>query len=325
LKKEEDDRLKMPKESTKGGLGSRVGYGMLIALCRVVGALPAWFLYRCLSPALYFLLYKVVGYRKKVVRGNLALVFPDKTAEERRRIERSFYRHLSEVMIDMVDLMSITPQQVRRRLVIENRAEHDARTAGRGWIAALAHYGSWELFAAYPLYTDAPTASAYRPLHNRAMERLMLRSRSRFGMRLVRMQDLARFLASHRTDGYALGMIIDQSPQVRSSNVWLEFLGRPTRFFTSMERFAVKYGLQVYFFHLRKTARGQYSGWFEMIYDGVEEIAEGEVTLRYARRLEQQIRERPQLWMWSHRRWKHAVPDEVRERLANGEQTVMPM
>ena len=307
------------------GLGSKIVYRILLWLCRIVGVFPTWFLYHCLLDVIYFFVYKVAGYRVKVVRSNLAMAFPEKGEEERRGIEKRFYYHLAEIMVDTIDFMSITAKQARKRLVIENLAEHEASVDGSNWIAALAHYGSWEYFAAYPLFTDSRTASAYHPLHSKAMNRLMLKGRTRFGMELVPMTNLGRFVAANndRRDGnYALGMIMDQSPHQNSSHVWVRFLGQPSRFFSSMEKFAVKYHLKVYFFHMEKPSRAHYRGHFEMIYDGQEKVVEGEIVARYASRLEEQVRARPELWMWSHRRWKRPAPEEIWQRMDAGEEII---
>ena len=303
------------------GIGSKIVYWILLGLCKFVGLLPTWFLYHCLLDAIYFFVYKVCRYRVRIVRENLELAFPEKNAAERRGIEKRFYYHLAEVMVDTIDFMSITPAQARKRLVIDGFEEHERSVDGGNWIAALAHYGSWEYFAAYPLFTQSATASAYHPLHNKAVDRLMLESRSRFGMQLVPMYDLGRFVARHKDaaeGNYALGMIIDQSPSRRSAYVWVRFLGQPTRFFTGVEKFAIKYNLKVYFFHMEKPARARYHGHFEMIYDGREQVGEGEIVSRYARRLEEQVRARPELWMWSHRRWKRPASEEIREKMDAG-------
>lgn len=300
-------------------MGAKIGYWILVWLCRIVGVLPSWFLYHCLLDVICFFTYRVFRYRVKVVRDNLAKAFPEKDADGLRAIEKKFYYHLAEVMVDMIDFVGITPRQVRKRLVIEDLAGHEASVGGANWVAALGHYGSWEYFAAYPLYTGSKTASAYHPLHNKAVDRLMLHSRSRFGMNLVPMRDLIRFVAENRdtTDGnFALGMIIDQSPTGGAAYIWTDFMGRTSRVFIGMEKMAVKFGLKVYFFHMEKPARARYRGRFEMIYDGREQVAQGEVTRRYIERLERQIRERPELWMWSHRRWKHAPPPEVEAEMA---------
>lgn len=311
----------------EAGIGTRISYWILLGVCRFVGILPTWFLYHCLLDVMYFFMYKVGNYRVKVVRTNLLLAFPEKTEEERRGIEKRFYYHLAEIMVDTIDFMSITQKQAARRLVIEDIAAHEESVDGMNWIAALAHYGSWEYFSAYPLFTQSQTASSYHPLNNKAVDILMLKARTRFGMKLVPMRELTRFVAgnSDTTDGnYALGMILDQSPRGISSYAWLRFLGQPTRFFTSMEKFAVKYNMKVYFFHMEKPSRGHYRGHFEMIYDGHGKIEEGDIALRYAERLERQIRACPELWLWSHRRWKHKVPDDVAEQLAAGRKIVLP-
>lgn len=308
------------------GIGQRIGYGALMTFCRAVGMLPRWFLYHCLLDALYFFVYKAARYRVKVVRGNLALVFPEKNTSELRRIERLFYRHLSEVMVDTIDFTGITKKQILKRLEIEGLAEHEASVDGANWIAAMAHYGSWEYFAAYPLYTRSRVASAYHPIHNKMIDRLMLESRRRFGAHLVKMQNIGRFVAENKDkkggDNFALGMIMDQSPLNQSSHVWIRFLGQPSRFFSSMEKFAVKYHMKVYFLHMDKIARARYRARFEMIYDGMEKVGEGEIVARYAARLEEQIRRRPELWMWSHRRWKRPAPPEVKEMLDAGHKIV---
>lgn len=299
------------------GIFSRIGYWLLLGLCWLVSILPTWFLYHCVQDVLYFFMYKVFGYRVGVVRGNLALAFPEKTDDERHTIERLYYRHLAEIMVDYIDFASITPRQMRKRLVIENLEEHERIVGGRDWIAQLAHYGSWEYFAAYPLYTGSDTASLYHPLKSKSFDRLMLRLRSRFGMDIVPMNDVVRYLAGRKgtaQNNLALGMIADQAPPRKSTYLWFDFFGRKTRFFTGSEKLATRYGMQIYVFHMEKTSRAHYRGRFEMIYDGVERVRPGDITERYVRWLERQIRERPELWMWSHKRWKHnpeyASPDK---------------
>lgn len=298
-------------------IGSRIVYWILLWSCRIVGILPTWFLYHCILDVVYFLMYKVIRYRVGVVRDNLQRAFPEKSDEQRRDIERRFYYHLAEVVVDMIDVVSITRKQIAKRLVIENIEEHERSVDGHNWIAALAHYGSWEYFAAYPMHTEAKCASAYHPLHNKAIDRLMLYSRSRFGMNLVPMYDLLRFVVANKEKpegNFALGMITDQAPPLNAAYTWMEFMGLLTGVYTGMEKMATRYGLQVYFFQMAKPSRTRYRGTFEMIYDGHEKVEPGEITRRYIRRLEEQIRQRPELWMWSHKRWKHAPPEDIVEK-----------
>ena len=124
--------------------GQKIGAWWLMAGCKVIGWLPYWFLYNCFAPFIYFVMYRLLGYRKGVVHENLVTTFPEKSAEEIGKIERKFYRHLSEIVVDTLDLASMRHKEVMHRLEIVNLEEHKEATKGKDWIAALGHYGSWE-------------------------------------------------------------------------------------------------------------------------------------------------------------------------------------
>lgn len=294
--------------------GQKAGYRALYLLCRMVGYLPEWFLYYGLAEILYFLLYYVARYRVKVTRANLHNSFPEKSGKELREIERKFYRHLGEIFIDTIDLTGISRKRMRRRMVIEAEEEHRRRVAGRDWIAALAHYGSWEYFMVYALgdEKDRETVGVYKTLHSKPMDMLYRRMRSRMNMTPVSMSVFLRHVVRNRKEGIrmGIGLIADQSPPWFYWDKWYEFLGQPTHFYDGLETIALRFGMPVYFMHIEKTRRAHYRGRFECIYDGSEEVQEGEITERYAARLEDMIRNRPELWLWSHKRWKHMPSPE---------------
>lgn len=297
----------------------RIRYYALYSVCRLVGYLPEWFLYYCLAEVLYLILYYVARYRVKVTRSNLSNSFPEKSDRELRRIERKFYRHLSEIFIDTIDLTGISKRALRRRMVIENEDSHRRNIEGRDWIAAMAHYGSWEYFMVYAL-GDEPgreTVGVYKTLHSKAMDMLYLRMRSRMNMAPVPMSLFLRHVVRNRSNNVrmGIGLIADQSPAWFYWDKWYDFLGQPTHFYNGMETIALRFGMPIYFMHIDKTRRAHYRGRFECIYDGSEQVEEGEITRRYARKLENMIRERPELWLWSHRRWKHRPTAEELERI----------
>lgn len=270
-----------------------------------MGILPTWFLYHVLLDIIYFLFYKVGHYRLKVVRANLRNSFPEKTEEELRRIEKSFYYHLAEIMVDSIDVVSISRRQLEKRIVFEDVAQHEKGLQGGNWIAALAHYGSWEYFAAYQFHTPAQVVGVYKKLHSEAFDRFYKYTRERFGMKTVESHGILKYMVRNMGEGrqMAVGLIADQSPLYQES-FWIEFLNQRTAFYPGIERMAARFGIPVYFMHVEKTARIRYRVRFERIYDGSEKLPEGEITYRYARRLEAMIKEAPQYWMWSHRRWK---------------------
>lgn len=297
----------------------RIQYHLIMAMSRAVGALPDWFIYGCLGRFIYFVLYRLVGYRLKVVRRNLGRVFPEKSEAERRDIERNFYKHLAELVIDTIDMANISYDDLRGRLRVDNADEHLADTTNRSWVAMMAHFGCWEYFGAYQLYDErAQVIGVYHPLRNAAFDQYFYTIRSRFGLLPMPMKDIARFGVRHR-EGYegrpiVYGMIADQRPPQDDKSRMFDFLGCPTSFFMGSEWIARRLGLPAYFMDVRKVGRAKYSCVFNCLYDGKEEVAEGEIIRRYVEALDAMIRREPHLYLWSHRRWKHLdiAEDEAR-------------
>ena len=289
---------------------ARVRYWLLLNSCRAAGALPTWVLYHCVQDFLYFIIYKVVHYRLNVVRNNLRNSFPEKTPEQLHEIERRFYRHLSEVVVDTVDLVNISRKELEDRIHFTNVDEVEAQMQGKDWIAALAHYGCWEYFGAYQFHTASQVIGVYRPLHEKSFDEYYLYMRSRFGLRPVPMHSLLRCIVRNRKCGQRqiVGLIADQTPPEPEINHWFDFLHQPTPFFLGAEKLALKFGMPVYVMKLNKVNRAHYEVSFHQIYDGKEPVDEFEITKRYAAELEKMICRSPELWMWSHRRWKHKPP-----------------
>lgn len=309
--------MKSNKEITAGAtFAQKAGYYSLYNLFKAIGWLPAWFLYYPLAGAIYFTLYYVTRYRLKVTRENLHNSFPEKSVKELRIIERKFYRHLSEIFVDTIDLASITPAQLRRRMVIINEDGHRREVSGKDWISAMAHYGTWEYFIAYALNQEAgsETIAVYKTLHSKIMDMYYQKIRSRMNSAPVSMTLFLRHVLRSRSEGtkMSIGMISDQSPQWFTIDHWYDFMGQPTAFFSGMETVALRFNMPVYFMHVEKTGKAHYTGRFECIYDGVEKVEPHEITARYAAQLESMIRRRPELWVWSHKRWKHK-PKPTRE------------
>lgn len=278
---------------------------------RLFAVLPYWFKYYIVENLLFFLLYYVLRYRRRVVWENLRNSFPEKSERELWIIRRRFYRTLAEIFVDTVDLARRSTARAREMLSIEGFEQQAERVKGRDWIAMLAHFGCWEYCSYWGLFEPSQMIVAvYHPLRSPVMECLYQRLRNSSYATTVAMNDCVRFYLRHRESGVdgknmVLGLIADQNPPRRPNSHWFRFLNQDTIFFDGGEKLARRFRLPVYFVKMERLQRGRYRMSFELIYDGTEVVSENEITERYVRCLERMIRERPELWMWSHRRWKH--------------------
>lgn len=286
-----------------------MSYYFIYPFAYLIGLLPykVQFLF---SDVLRFLLYRVVRYRRKVVRENLKKAFPEKSRKEVREIERSFYKHLADVFVETMSLASVSREQIMKRFSYRNIDQVEEWTAGKSWISAMGHYGSWEYTINWALYgPEDETLAVYKPLHNKGLDRYYRKVRKRFGVTPVPMKEVGREYIKQRRNNnrVVIALIADQSPRWKDIQPqhWTLFFGRKTAFFGGMEKMALKFGMPVLLMKIDKVKRGYYESEFELIYDGVEKIEEGEIVRRYAEGLEEMIRNRPELWMWSHKRWKH--------------------
>ena len=282
---------------------------VLWGLCYAIGCTPRWFRFGLLLPLFSFIL-RLLRYRKAVVIENLTKSFPEKSAQEIRDIARRFYDTLAEVIVTTVSLAAATPERDSNAIIWRDVEAHIERNRGRDWVAMAAHFGSWEF---YPLWSwDDPNCqfmSVYHTLKSEVFEHFYRRMRSRLSPNISRvpMKDTLRHYLRHRTSERTtvIGLISDQSPRLLADSKWLDFLNQKTLFIEGGERIALKFGLPVYFVDAERVRYGEYRASLVELYDGKEVVEDGVITQRYAEALERLIRRNPELWMWSHKRWKH--------------------
>lgn len=299
-------------------VAQRLWLACLWPAARLFAMMPYWFKYYVVENLLYVLLCHVVRYRMQVVRRNLRNSFPEKDERELETIRRRFYRTLAEIFVDTINMAHMSEEKARTVLTVKGLDAHRAAVHGRDWIALSAHYGCWEYSSYWGLYERSQMLVAvYHPLRSVVMEELYQRLRNSDCAMTVPMKDCLRFYLRNRGRGVdgknlVMGLIADQNPPKRPDSHWFRFLNQDTIFFDGGEKLALRCGLPVYFVRMRRVRRGRYEMSFEQIYDGEEQVPAYEITERYVRRLEAMIREQPELWMWSHRRWKHKRPNVSR-------------
>ena len=246
----------------------------------------------------------------KVVRRNLQNSFPEKTPNELKILEKKFYHHFADLLVEIIYGYRISDNEIRERVVFEN-VDLVEELAGktRGVIAYLGHIGNWELLVDLNKRFVNPTMveyNVYRKLKNSLFDKLMLNIRSKRGGECVEKSVLLRKLVSLRREShpFVIGMLSDQKPSKRSSYAWTHFLNQETAFLDGSEVLAHKFGYSAVYAHIWSTKRGYYRIRFELITDDPNTMQPEEMTKRYAELLEQNICAQPEQWLWTHNRWK---------------------
>jgi KDO2-lipid IV(A) lauroyltransferase len=287
-----------------------IGYYIFFGINYLITLLPLRVLY-LFSDLFYLVLYYLAGYRRKVVAANLRNAFPEKSEAERKKIERGFYKHLCDLIVETLKAKHMSPKQISQRLVVRDLSSVDRLYKdGKNLIALTSHYNNWEWFSAVPLAIPYKILTAYKPLTNKYFDHFILNLRTKFGVWASPMQNILRDMLKFRNEKILTisGFIADQTPPPDEHAYWTTFLNQETGFFRGAEKLAVKYDMPVIFVNITKIKRGYYEVAFELITDQPGKEAPGFVTSRYAEKLEAVIKEKPDYWLWSHRRWKYKKP-----------------
>jgi KDO2-lipid IV(A) lauroyltransferase len=276
---------------------------------RLVSHLPFAVLY-ALAGFLGWLAFRIFPYRDKVVRENLSRSFPELDEAGMRLIRRRYYGAFADVLVEVIKSATLPAAEISRRVRIVGLEEPQALLAkGQSVLLAAAHQCNWEwMLLALSLELGFPLDAAYKPLVDSWAEREMKKVRSRFGSRLIPAKELLADIIRRSKAVRAVAMVADQEPTTSEHKHWTRFLNRDTAFYMGPEEIARVTHFPVFFIGMRRTARGFYEMRFEPLSRPGESLQTGELTERYARRVEQQIREAPQDWPWSHKRWKLKRP-----------------
>lgn len=259
------------------------------------------------SDILYVFMYHLVRYRKPVVRSNLKLAFPTLNENELLKIEKNFYRHFCDVIVECVKIVTIRPDNLLSRFKIINpeiitgiQQEH------KSFILYSGHLGNWEWFLAMPLYLKIKSVALYLPLRNTYFNELVKCIRQRFGVEVIEAVRSYKALLNFSNNKVETSTIFiaDQSPHRGAVKHWASFFGRETAFNTGINAMALKLKHIVLFPHFRKVSRGHYEIELVTIWDGSSTLYENEIIDRFAEKLERAIKETPHIWLWTHRRWK---------------------
>lgn len=286
-------------------------FKLFYALLYLLTLLPLKVLY-VLSDLLFPLIYHVVRYRRKVVRSNLTNSFPDKSKREIIRIERKFYHYFCDVFIEAMYRINMSPQEVSRRITFENvELIEKIYAENKSAMLMMAHYGNWEWVSAMSLHLpkESPLFGVYKRLTNADFDAMTYRLRLKYNMGNIEMRDLFKTMLQmgKASEKGVFAMVSDQSPRKDSIRFSMMFMNQPTPVIVGTEVLARKFDYPVLILSITRPKRGYYHCKVEMLSASPKDEPEFSISEKYMRRLETDINQNPELWLWTHKRWKYKV------------------
>ena len=298
-------------------------YHFLFAFFYLLSLLPFWILF-LFSDFTYLILYKIIGYRISVVRKNLTDSFPEKNLEEIKQIERKFYRHLCDYLVETIKMLTMSEQQMRRHMLLSGTDQVNACiNEGQSCVIYIGHSFNWEWITSLPLWLSdkAHCGQLYHALENKAFDKLFLKLRERWGSESIPLTNILRKTveAKRKKQATVIGYLGDQVPHWNNIHHWCWFLNHDTPVMTGTERIAIKNHQALFFLEISCKKRGYYEGDLKLMTRNPEMLKEFEATDMYFQLLEANILRQPELWLWSHNRWKRTREEFNRRfKVVNG-------
>jgi len=291
----------------------RLVYILAYPFLWLISVLP-YRLFYFFSDLVYFLVYRVVGYRKKVVYKNLTLVFPDKSEKEKKNIQKAFYKHMCDMFLETIKTLNISEEELKKRYALPNIDLLLDLEKERSILVMFPHYGNWEWSIIVNVYVKSKGFAIYQKIGNIYFDRLIKKIRGIWSTTPISQKETVITMARNNQNGIkgVYGIVSDQSPQVHLAQYWTKFMNIKVPVYNSPEILARKYDHAVVFAKVTKVKRGYYSTEFIPIALEGSKTKENEITDKFLRLTEEEIIQHPAYYLWTHRRWKHR--DKVPEK-----------
>ena len=286
-------------------------YHLLSFLLKLISYIPFRALY-VLSDGLYYILYYIIRYRRKIVRKNLTESFPTLKGKEILQVEKKFYRYFTDQVLESCKMATISTEEMKKHMKFTNiEAANAVFKEGKTIALYMGHYGNWEWISSIPLWVAEGVTSVqiYHKLRNDNTNRLILNMRERLGAISVEMRKTARYITeiSNTNQVSVIGFIADQSPKKKEVRYFLPFLHHRTPILVGTEKIVKHYGFEAWFLDMKRVKRGYYEAELIRMHEEPASLPDFELTEIYFRMLEKMIQERPELYLWTHNRFKHAT------------------
>ena len=280
---------------------------LVYPLLWLISILPFPILY-LLSDGVYVIVYHVVGYRKRTVRQNIAIAFPNLSNAERLEIEKKSYHHLCDMFLEMAKTMTISRKEIDKRFVFTNMQTYlDLEKKGKSIALLMAHYASYEWSVSINYHSGFHGFAIYKKLANKYLDKLVQDIRSKFKAELISTKEIRTVIEQNKMNNILglYGFISDQTPRKSNALHWYKFLGVETPIHVGAEDLAKKYDMNVVYLKVRKVKRGYYEATLEVLSEDVSSVPNYEISEAFIRKVEQQIQEAPEFYLWTHKRWKY--------------------
>jgi KDO2-lipid IV(A) lauroyltransferase len=282
-------------------------YYCFLPILYLISILPFPIFY-LVSDGICFLLYTIFGYRKKVVYENLKKSFPNKSHLELKQLEKQFYQYLCDLFLETLKTLTISKEEAVKRCKFSAHTTqllNEFADKKQSCILVMGHYGNWEWAGnSFSLQCKQQLYVIYHPLTNKHFDKLMYDMRTRFGTKLYAMKDTMREMIRNRNEVNATAFIADQTPSPEGA-YWTTFMNQDTPVFWGTEKIAQKLNYPVVYITIKRLKRGFYEVDSEILVTDSKSTKEGEISELHTRKLEKDILTQPEIWLWSHRRWKH--------------------
>ncbi|RLD67337.1 MAG: hypothetical protein DRI84_02710 [Bacteroidetes bacterium] len=282
-----------------------IGTYILLGFIYLTSLLPHWILY-AISDFNFFIIYHLIGYRKKVVYENLKNSFPEKSHEELKSIEKKFFRHLTDVIMETVKEFTLSEKQAKKRFKFINPEVFQQHyDNGKSVMMTMGHYNNWEYGVTTQLWVPQECWAVYGKIENPIFDKYLVRTREKFGFTLFPMEATYDVMLNHKQGNKLYMFMADQSPHHAKIKYWIPFLNQETPVHVGAEKLSKMMDLAVVFIDIQRVKRGYYEITAHTLFDNPKDTAEHEITDKYFEILEKLIRKKPENWLWSHKRWKY--------------------
>jgi KDO2-lipid IV(A) lauroyltransferase len=268
---------------------------------------------RMLSPeraaALGYRIFRAVGPRlgkTRIFRRNLTLAFPGKSADEIECLIREIWGNFGAVLAEYPHLSAyVETGQAGRLDIVINSDSSVFRPDGRPAVFVGAHLANWELAPVAAIRLGIPVSVLYTPLQNPWLDRMLYKARTRVGMNLLPREGGLRTLVRELGSGRSIGMVVDQRVD---SGEPVPFFGLDMNTSTAPARLALRYHCDLIPVRVRRLDNARFRVSFEPPVAPAEGITDEhakilDMTRQVNALFESWIREQPQEWLCSKRRW----------------------